>query len=309
MYGVIDIGSNTIRLVVYKVEDNEICPMFNKKYAAGLAGYTNKNNCMKQAGIDVAVEALLELRELTHYIMLKELYVFATASLRNIENSAEVVAEIEARTKLSIRLLSGEEEALFDYSGAIQSISEKDGLLVDIGGGSTELVLFQNREVIFAKSIPMGSLNFYNRFVDGIIPDKKEIVKMEEEVKKLLDECKLSKKMTKDLTICGVGGTTRAVKKVLTGMKEKKIGTYSVAELEHMVSEIKDNKKEFYRNILKTSADRVHTFAPGLVILESIAKQYECKNITTSAYGVREGFLYHILTERGIICVGSSSKT
>lgn len=121
MYGVIDIGSNTIRLMVYRVEDGAIHPVLNKKYATGLVGYINSKGRMSKEGIRKAVEILSELRAVTQQIRLREIFPFATASLRNITNTEEVLQAIQEASGFSVRVLSGQEEATFDYYGAIQS--------------------------------------------------------------------------------------------------------------------------------------------------------------------------------------------
>ena len=94
MYGVIDIGSNTIRLVVYQVYGQKIKPMFNKKFSAGLAGYINDKNRITKEGIEKAVHTLCELKMLLESVQIEELFVFATASLRNIDNTQEALDAI-----------------------------------------------------------------------------------------------------------------------------------------------------------------------------------------------------------------------
>ena len=102
MYGVIDIGSNTIRLMVYRVEDGAIHPVLNKKYATGLVGYINSKGRMSKEGIRKAVEILSELRAVTQQIRLREIFPFATASLRNITNTEEVLQAIQEASGFSV---------------------------------------------------------------------------------------------------------------------------------------------------------------------------------------------------------------
>lgn len=91
MYGVIDIGSNTIRLVVFDYDGTSIRRVLNKKITAGLAGYINKDHEMRKRGVQVAVESLMELKTVTDQFSLDEIGVFATAPLRNIINTEEVL--------------------------------------------------------------------------------------------------------------------------------------------------------------------------------------------------------------------------
>lgn len=301
MYGVIDIGSNTIRLVIYKIENNKIVPMLNKKNAAGLAGYIDKNHNLKREGIDRAISALKECEELLHNINVKEIFPFATASLRNIENSAEVLKELKEKTSFNIEILSGEQEALFDYYGAVQSLEMNSGLMVDIGGGSTELVFYKNKDVEVTTSLKIGSLNLYDKFVKDIIPTKKEIVSIEKEVKKHLDTINLKDGTLSCQQICGVGGTARAVSKVILGKNKNNQSKYEISDLEKLMTLAVSEPKKMTEQILKSSPDRIHTFVTGLTVLSTIAEHYKSQTFVTSEYGVREGYLHYILVERGVL--------
>lgn len=305
MYGVIDIGSNTIRLVIYKIENNTIVPMINKKCSVGLAGYINAENRLKKVGIEKAIEALCEFKEIINFVELKEVFPFATASLRNITNRKKVLENIKETTGFDLKILTGSEEAVFDYYGALQSVAIESGLLVDIGGGSTELVFFQDREIVATRSMPIGSLNLYKKHVQNLIPSKKEIKEIKHAVKKHLQEIELPEYELSFQPICGVGGTARATQKLLFEMKLLDNSKYSCDLLKNLISIFKEDSATFYSNLLKSSPDRIHTFTPGLVVLNTIAKFYGSQSVITSNYGVREGYLYYLLEERGLVKNGS----
>ncbi len=189
MYAVIDIGSNTIRLVLYKIENNQIKSLLNKKSPAGLAGYINKDRCLKKSGIRKAVAVLSEFKEILDHMTIQEVFPFATASLRNINNAPEVLEAIRENCGFEVRILSGEEEAIFDYYGALQAMEMDKGLLTDIGGGSTELVFYQDHAIQRATSLPMGSLNLYQQYVKNhLIAKKSELQQIQKEVRKKLQE-------------------------------------------------------------------------------------------------------------------------
>ena len=113
MYGIVDIGSNTIRMVLYKVIDNEIQQMLNSKIPAGLVGYIDNNNMLSKKGILKAIEALSKFETILESVAVKEVHAFATASLRNISNSEEVLAEIKKHCSFDIEIISGKEEAVY----------------------------------------------------------------------------------------------------------------------------------------------------------------------------------------------------
>lgn len=304
MYGVIDIGSNTMRLAIYQVKDNKIVPMLNKKFSAGLAGYIDENNCLKESGIEIATNALLEFKELLKYISVIEVFPFATASLRNIDNSKEVLRILKEKTDFNITLMSGDEEAIYDYFGALQNLNMNTGLMIDIGGGSTELVFFKDNDIKLTHSLPIGSLNLYNKFVDDIIPTKSEIQKIQNEVKNKLKDVDTSE-INKDEfnTIYAVGGTARAVAKVINRKKKRtnKQDIYTSEQLNKLLQKSINDTKKMTNNILKTCPDRIHTITTGLVALNTITETYSGKDIITSNYGVREGYLHYILVQKGVL--------
>lgn len=304
LYGVIDIGSNTIRLMVYRIENDELHPVLNNKFSAGLAGYVTLRGKLNKAGIAKAIEVLSELRTVTDQIALEVMYPFATASLRNISNTEEVLAAIQKATGFQIRVLSGEEEAFFDYYGAIQSTAVDSRLLVDVGGGSTELVSIQHYNATKGVSIPVGSLNLYTRFVDGILPSRSEIRRIQEEVDKQMQDIKFSVQQIP--TMCAVGGTARAALKLYNMLHgNSKNVRYTPEFYLDYLSQIEMGPQKLTGSILKSSPDRIHTLTPGITVFQRIANTFGVQNIVTSPYGVREGFLYRQLQQEGIISAPS----
>ena len=303
LYGVIDIGSNTIRLMVYKVEHGSIRPLLNKKSVAGLAGYVGKSGRLKKAGIQKAISVLQEFREILDHIDVEEVFPFATASLRNIENTDEVLSAIRAESGFSVRVLSGTEEAVFDYYGAIHSVDLENGLLVDIGGGSTELVFYQEREVVSTASLPIGSLNLYNRFVAGILPTGRESAQIASETLRQLQTVHLPAYPISFQSLCGVGGTARTIRKLLENQKalSREEAAYPCEALGVLLRQLTKDTQGTAKQVLKIEPERIHTLFPGVIILNTVASYYGSRSVVTSKYGVREGYLYYLLEDRGLL--------
>lgn len=300
MYGVIDIGSNTIRLVVYQVADGRIRPMLNKKYIVGLAGYVDQQNRLTKTGIYRAVAALQELRTIVENIQIDALYVFATASLRNICNTDQALCIIRKETGYDVQVITGKDEALYDYYGALHALPLETGLLVDIGGGSTELVCFRGGTIECAKSLPFGSLNLHMRCVKDILPEKKERTEIRRAVLAQLDEVDLPAP-TPGGVLCCVGGTARAAYKLIDDRYDDSIiaGQYEVKYLKKYLHFFEKHRRECTRQLLEIVPERIHTVIPGMIALKTIAEAYGCTQLLTSSNGVREGYLLHILQERG----------
>lgn len=305
MYCVIDIGSNTIRLVICRVENGVIRPILSNKHTAGLAGYVDKKNFMSPEGVQKLISVLREFQGVLDILPDCPVYPFATASLRNIVNTEQVLETVRRETGFTIQVLSGYEEAMLDYRGAIRHVGEDAGLLVDIGGGSTELVFFKDASVLAAHSIPLGSLNLYSRFVSsGILPNKKELRAMQEEVRRVLEDSMPPAREYVAQPLCGVGGTARGTLALFQSMRKDggDEPIYETRFLDKVLDLAEENPQKLLRRILKIAPDRVHTLVPGVVILNSVAKLYGSHTAVTSPYGVREGYLSYMLEKEGILC-------
>ena len=171
--GIVDLGSNTIRLSIYHWEGQDFRLLLNKKTMAGLAGYV-QGGVLSDSGILVACRTLSSYRALLDNFQVSKMHVFATASLRNISNTGEAVETIRDVTGIPVEVLSGDAEAALSFKGAVLPGGVSTGLLADIGGGSFELVSYEDMSITSACSLPVGSLSLYTRFVNGLFPTSEE---------------------------------------------------------------------------------------------------------------------------------------
>jgi exopolyphosphatase/guanosine-5'-triphosphate,3'-diphosphate pyrophosphatase len=272
--------------------------MINKKKSAGLAGYI-RNGSMTEKGIDVICETLNEFKHVLSSIELEDVFVFATAPLRNINNTEMVLNAVRLRCNMEIQVLSGSQEAEYDYYGAFSNIRAEDGLVVDIGGGSTELVYFSGGVMQTAISIDIGSLNMYSRFVKRIIPTDEEIAKIKSETEKRLDEADLDEFSCR--SIYAVGGTARAAIKMYNEIYEmpKENSAFRCKELKKMQKCFSGDEQGIISILLLIAPERIHTFIPGITILRTVAKYFNCDEINVCSYGVRDGYILKMLEKRG----------
>jgi len=177
VYAIIDLGSNSIRLSIFKYDGEKIKLLTNKKVMAGLASYT-KNGILTQEGISKACTVLNKFKIIIQNSPAKGYALFATASLRNIKNREEVTEQIKIRTGMAPEILAGSEEARLGFVAIKRYYDINDGVTIDIGGGSTELVVFENKKIKYLTSIPIGSLNLQNKYVKNIAATKKEMKKV-----------------------------------------------------------------------------------------------------------------------------------
>lgn len=290
--GLIDVGSNTIRLSVYALDGERFTRLFGKKVVAGLASYVDDAGRLSDEGVDRACEALSYLQGIACNLNLEETLAFATASLRNVENSAQALSAIEQRTGMTIDLVSGEEEALLGYSSFRHDCPAADGALVDIGGGSCEVVRFEAGEASFARSLPVGSLKLFEKCVSGIFPTEKERKAIRKQVKKAMKAAGLDDAEPAEL-LCGIGGTARAAARLVAGMEhlDGPAWDFTGEDLASLLALAETGNTRFRNLVLKNCPDRVHTIVPGLLVLQTVADCFEVERFHVSEYGVREGYL------------------
>lgn len=293
-------GSNTIRLSVYHVlPEGNYELLFSKKEMAGLASYISDGS-LSQAGIRRACSALMSFRELLRQFHIGKMHVFATASLRNIRNTEEAVEVINQVVGVQVDVLPGELEAELGYYGALQTLELKDGALFDIGGGSTEIVEVRESKILSAQSLPIGSLNLFNRCVSKIWPKREEVNSMQKLITETLSGAKLP--AAKSACVCGVGGTARAALKIANAWygrpdSERRLTPEKLRQLAKMLQKQDARARQL---VLNACPDRVHTILPGVLLMDTVCGALCKKELYVSRSGVREGYLYHkLLREEG----------
>lgn len=288
---VIDIGSNTIRLCVYAIKGDDFALLAKKRSVAGLASYVNESDKLNEDGIEKLIEVLQGFVKFCAPYNVTKVLPFATASLRLIKNQKAVVKRIRLETGLEVKIISGGAEAGYSFSGAMHCLNEKEGLLIDIGGASTELVYFRNQRIIKSYSFPLGSLSAYEKHVRKIVPTSLEQEKIKRDILEFLDGTNIPDSALGS-PLCGVGGSIRNTFKIYQNIyKEKNPKKMNFEKVRDMLKLFKTEKKENLDIVLKIAPHRIHTIIPGMIILKTIAKYFKCSDIFVSKFGIREGYL------------------
>lgn len=292
-YGIIDVGSNSIRLCVYQgqVDDKPIVLLHDEKIMAGLASYVQEDGCLSGEGIARAIEAIAQLCLSAGRHGAVETHVFATAVIRNARNSQAVAAAIEKACDVDLDVLSGSQEAYLGFKGAQRSVPDADGVFFDIGGGSTEVTHFRNGHMTHCVSLPLGSLNMRVKHVAGVLPTEEEIRAIAQEVTSALEavpefgDVRFPK-------VYGVGGSVRAAARVLGAMEDE--DDSSGIGVDHLRAALSLAVREPYEvedKVRELLPDRVTTLFPGMVIQERLATFFGAQSIMAATCGVREGYL------------------
>ncbi|MCL2476497.1 phosphatase [Candidatus Bathycorpusculum sp.] len=291
-YAIIDLGSNSTRLAIYRYENGKFDKIFNQKEILGLAEYVSKD-ALSTNGIKKACAVLNDFKaNALNFTALSNIHLIATASLRNITNKDEAVKLIIEKTGLTPNVLEGETEATLGFAGASQYVNCDNGVMIDIGGASTELVLFRNYRAVNLISLPIGCLNLAVKHVSEIIPKKSEMKQITADISNQFSKIDWETDTNYPLMI-GVGGTLRAALKLSCSIfdlpqEQNSIETRYIKKITKLLIE---NKNDIYHTTYKTIPERLMTILPGLAILRYAIKKFECKTITVSEYGIREGYL------------------
>lgn len=290
-YSIIDIGSNSMRLTVYALDEASFQILFREKHMAGLAGYI-EDGVLSSEGIARACDGLAAFRKTLELLGIQEVSVFATASLRNITNTSQAADALSHAIGHPIEVLSGEDEATFGYLGAMHDLSMDSGLFVDIGGASTEVVRFRKGQLQTVNSYPVGSLKLYRECVKKILPGHGSYRRMEAYLDQILGQLTPNPEASCS-QIAAVGGTARAVLKIGRSLFHlpQTCRTISTLQLEGIYDRLRPGDRQASDLILKCAPERIHTLIPGLMILRRITSEFKAQEIIVSSYGVREGYL------------------
>ena len=291
IYAMIDIGSNTVRLAVYHIADGRVEQVMKKKdTTVALASFV-KDNVLERRGVERLVYTLKGYLRFLDSFGIGHYSAFATGSLRNCVNREEAIAAICAETGVEIRIITGEEEAELDFVGATHDLEETAGLLVDIGGASTEIVHYENGAIEKKVSLPIGSLFLASSYVADILPTQEEVEKMRKKAQEVVSIAVFPR--TEGLSICGIGGTYKGACAMHRALG--KSGVMTAEDIDALIARFGSGQKLSEDEtvlLMRAVPDRMHTVIPGLVIASEICGKFRAKDVRYSDSGVREGYLY-----------------
>ncbi|GAA0334896.1 exopolyphosphatase [Sphingomonas oligophenolica] len=290
---IIDIGSNSIRLVVYQGPERLPAVLFNEKVMAGLGRGLAETGMIAESALEVASEALARFAAVASEMEVTRLRTVATAAVREASNG-HVLLETARGLGLHVELLSGEQEATAAGQGVLSAIPDADGIVGDLGGGSLELVRVSGGKVRERVSFPFGVLRI------GAIRAKGQGV-LERQVFKALKEAGWVGKGN-GLPLYLVGGSWRALARLdmyLNSYPLPVIHQYSMAPaaIARMGRTISHVPKSWLRAIPGLSTGRVSTLGDAAALLATLLKHLQAEATIVSAFGLREGLLYGLLDE------------
>lgn len=291
---IVDIGSNSIRLVVYEGVARSPTVLFNEKMLAGLGRGIFSTGKLDPEAVRRAVEEFRRFRALSEQAGAEELHVIATAAAREAENGMDFIHRSEEIFGAPIRVLSGREEAHYSALGIISGFHPADGIAGDLGGGSLELVEVAGQEIGEGITLPLGGLRL-QEMAKGSPADAFRIAQRELARASFLEE-------GAGRTFYCVGGTWRNLARLHMGVTD-----YPLNVMHHYELDVTESA-EFLRQVAggdfgkmkgyaRISKSRRALLPYGAAVLQAIVQAMQPSRIVVSAHGVREGFLYSLLDE------------
>lgn len=303
----IDIGSNTIKISVFDFDAGNIQPTesFRKTVPAGLIGHI-KNGVLTQAGTMILIDALNTLSEfaLSCGCPSDRIYAFATAALRSVSDFEKLRQEIYSGTGLTIDLISGEREAMLTFE-SLMSVTGTDrrGLLLDMGGGSTEVIAFDKRTPISSRSLPFGALILYRKFVRNILPTADELERIGEYARSEFLTAGFIRDGFPELYING--GSGRALAQLIhspadgTDICPTLPCTLSAEDLRSVTKRIADCDETVKQTLLRILPTRIHTVAPAAAAILSLMEITGNTDIEVTEAGIRASYIKSIIGKEG----------
>jgi exopolyphosphatase / guanosine-5'-triphosphate,3'-diphosphate pyrophosphatase len=281
---VIDVGSNTIHLLVGKVEDGAVLPVTGEKVSARLGSGVDKTGRIEEARIPVAAEAISLFGRLAALNGAPEPAVLATSAVRDAENGSDLIREVLGRSGLGMRLISGDEEALLGFRGAISALGpdfswEAPALVVDLGGGSAQLILGDatkgpEKQV----SLPLGSNRTTERFGLHDPPEAGELGALREGVSGILPDWNLPE----GTEIVAIGGSARAILRLTRD-------PLTVERLRGIAEDISQKPSAVLSREEGLTPERARVMPAAITTLSTILERFGGSQLTVARGGIREG--------------------
>lgn len=295
----IDIGSNTVLLLVGKVQGRHVIPLNEQQAAPRLGEGVDAGKSLDPDAVQRVIEAILEFKTFLsrHYPKVEDVKVMATSAVRDAQNKEVFVERIEKETGYKTRILSGNEEAKLMYRGAKSVLPplQQPSAVIDIGGGSTEIATGTGKGLKSYASLNMGSVRFTERYLAGDPPSKNDIEHCRRAVEQMLRERAFH--LNPETIWIGIAGTVTSLASIDAGIETyqpDKLNGYQMklTVISRIISDFsRQSKKQLlarYPHILK---GRAGVILSGLIILETWMKYYDVQTLTTSTGGIRHGAL------------------
>lgn len=306
----IDVGSNTIRLLIGRIEDNRVIDVFSERKITRLGNRISETGRLQDGNIESSIAVLREFSSLISRQRVKCVKAVATSALREAYNSDIFIQQVLDDTGIPIQVISGEKEAELTLRGILSSLpaslsnAHRSLLIVDIGGGSTELILCRDRHPVDMMSVPIGVIKLTGNFIKTDPVSEDDVAALDNEIASCLNvpNIRLGQHIEKDTLFIGTAGTFTTIASIDLGLE-----TYSREKIHlHIVSlnRLLDMGKKLLRlplnerkKVRGLEPERADLIIPGIQFTIKLMDFLKLSELTISDYGLLEGVLFEVLEE------------
>ncbi|QLY79770.1 exopolyphosphatase [Clostridium intestinale] len=303
-FAIIDIGSNSMRMLIIAMNNKSFRVLDEVKETVRL-GKDMHLNYLNPDRMEKAFKTLKFFKSLCDAQEINNIRIVATEAVRKAKNQKEFLNYIKENLNLDIQVLTGKEEAYYDYFGTVNTLEVSSALLMDIGGSSTEFILMKDRKIEESISIPIGAINLTENFsLDTLIDDEKEL-KMDDFLSDKLADITWLKEAT-GLPLIGIGGSLRNIAKIhskrenypLDILHNYELKASDINDIYKHISSLDVNQRKKVKGLSK---DRIDVFLGPLALITKVLNSYDIENVIISGSGIREGLLFEHMLKDNIV--------
>jgi exopolyphosphatase/guanosine-5'-triphosphate,3'-diphosphate pyrophosphatase len=290
---VIDVGTNSTRLLVADVAGGQVSPVERRSTVTRLGRGVDLSGLLASEAIEDVCMAIGGYLETLQDLGAETVEAIATSAVRDADNGSAFVAELRERFALSARVLDGEEEARLTYLGATsESVPSEPTLVVDIGGGSTELIVGSGTEIAFRDSLQAGVVRHSERHISSDPPTALELEALATDVRGLIeDSLGAGVEARQGIAVAGTPTSLAAVEIGLEPYDPSRVHGHVLAlpSIQRMLSQLASLPLAERVEVPGLHPDRAPTIVAGVVILVETMRAFDLDRITVSEHDILYG--------------------
>lgn len=301
-FGLIDIGSNTIRLVIFHYHsDTGLKEVRNVKAPARLAQYIDDDSIMSQDGIDHLIDILTSYDKVARDAGVTEMYPIATAAIRASKNVDDIIKQVKSSLGMDIVVITGKEEAYYGYNAVAHTISNVDAVTIDIGGASCEITYYENKELVDSVSLPFGVVTLQEKFFEGKNHNDVDAIKAcMTYIHAMISDVRWIAKL--GVPVIAIGGSARNIARIHQSMTNYPIAgvhgyTLTKEDIEDVRRLLTNTDKESLDDIDGLSSERTDIILPSALVFQILYDVVDAEMFKFSRQGLREGYAINIIKE------------
>lgn len=299
--GAIDIGTNSMRLLIADYEDGNLLNREKFVNTTRIGEGVDQKGYISQEAIQRNIDGLIDFNRMCKDRKCEKVYCIGTSALRDSKNGDDFIQLAKNEADIDVEIISGKEESTLGFIGVIEGLTdrlkeEESILVLDIGGGSTEFILGNLKGIKFNKSENVGAVRMTEKFLKADPISEEEFKSMIRFIEEQTDDTIEFLKNKKIDKVVGIGGTITSISAInqeLETYSMEKIHNSSVdiEEVEKILQNLKKMTLNDKKNLKGLQPKRADIITSGVKILQIIMKKIEIKNIIVSEYDNLEGLI------------------